>query len=111
MEVNFISTATRPPSVQKVLQSYEIEEVHGAALQVLDEVGVMFESKDALRILEDSGAEVVENVVHIPEELTKECLRKAPPSISLYDVDGNLRCTLEGAEVYFNPGSTAKAGI
>jgi trimethylamine--corrinoid protein Co-methyltransferase len=89
------------------LQNYEIDVIHGAALQVLNEVGVMFESKDALQILKDNGAEIRQNIAYIPEGLAKECLKKVPSSISLYDLDGNPRCKLEGDEVYFNPGSTA----
>ncbi|MGQ9479743.1 MAG: trimethylamine methyltransferase family protein [Thermoproteota archaeon] len=64
------------------LKNHEIEEIHGAALQVLHEVGVMFESKDALQILEANGAEVRGSVAHIPEESTRECLRKTPSSES-----------------------------
>lgn len=67
----------------------------------------MFESKDALQVLKANGAVIRNNIAYIPEELTKECLKKVPSSISLYDLDGNLRCKLEGDEVYFNPGSTA----
>jgi trimethylamine--corrinoid protein Co-methyltransferase len=90
-----------------MLRNHEIEEIHGAALQVLDEIGVMFESKDALKILKANGAEIREKIAHIPEELAKECLKKVPSSISLYNLDGDLCCKLEGDEVYFNPGSTA----
>jgi len=90
-----------------MLRNRKIEEIHGAALQILSEAGVMFESKDALQILKDNGAEVEGNVAHIPEELTRECLRRASSSISLYGLDGSLRCRLEGDEVFFNPGSTA----
>ena len=89
------------------MQNYDIDEIHGAALQVLNEVGVMFESKDALQILKANGAEIRKNIAYIPEELTKECMKKVPSSISLYDIDGNPCCKLEGDEVYFNPGSTA----
>ncbi|MEM3523580.1 MAG: trimethylamine methyltransferase family protein [Thermoproteota archaeon] len=90
-----------------MLSKREIEEVHGAALQVLQEVGVLFESVEALQVLKANGAEVRGSVALIPEELVKDCLKKAPSSISLYDLDGRLSCRLGGDEVYFNPGSTA----
>jgi len=90
-----------------MLQNHEIEEIHGAALQVLDTVGVMFESKEALQILKANGAEIRKNIAYIPEELAKECLKRVPSSIGLYDLNGNLSCKLEGDEVYYNPGSTA----
>ncbi|MCX8182998.1 MAG: trimethylamine methyltransferase family protein [Crenarchaeota archaeon] len=90
-----------------MLSSREIEEVHGSALQVLQEVGVLFESSGALQILKANGAEVRGSVAYIPEELVKDCLKKAPSSISLYDLDGRLSCRLEDDNVYFNPGSTA----
>jgi trimethylamine--corrinoid protein Co-methyltransferase len=90
-----------------MLRKSGVEEIHGAALQVLQEVGVMFESGEALQVLKANGAEVRGSVAHIPEELVKECLKKAPSSISLYDLDGRLSCRLGGDEVFFNPGSTA----
>lgn len=90
-----------------MLSKREIDEVHGAALQVLQDVGVMFESGEALQILKANGAEVRGSVAHIPEELVKDCLKKTPSSVSLYDLDGRLSCRLEDDNVYFNPGSTA----
>ncbi|MGB9718133.1 MAG: trimethylamine methyltransferase family protein [Thermoproteota archaeon] len=90
-----------------MLNSSAVEEVHGAALQVLQEVGVVFESVEALQVLKSNGAEVRGSVAHIPEELVKDCLKKAPSSISLYDLDGRISCRLGGDEVFFNPGSTA----
>jgi trimethylamine:corrinoid methyltransferase-like protein len=93
-----------------MLRNRKIEEIHGAALQILSEAGVMFESKDALQILKDNGAEVEGSVVHIPEELTRECLRRASSSISLYGLDGSLRCRLEGDEV-FSIRALRQAGI
>lgn len=91
----------------KMLQNHDIEVIHGAALQVLDAVGVMFESKEALNILKANGAEIRKNIAYIPEELAMECLKEVPSSIGLYDLNGNLSCKLEEDEVYFNPGSTA----
>jgi trimethylamine--corrinoid protein Co-methyltransferase len=90
-----------------MLRNREIREIHEAALQVLEEVGVMFESGEALQILKANGAEVRGSIAHIPEKLVGECLKKVPSSISLYNLDGGLSCRLGDDEVCFNPGSTA----
>ncbi|MHA2041001.1 MAG: trimethylamine methyltransferase family protein, partial [Candidatus Thorarchaeota archaeon] len=58
----------------------EISDIHDASMEVLEQVGVMIQHDEALRILGDAGA-VVDNktkVVKIPETLLQEALQKAP---------------------------------
>ena len=40
----------------KVLTESQVEQIHAASLNVLDEVGFKYESKKALKVLEEHGA-------------------------------------------------------
>ena len=93
----------------QLLSREEIEAIHLASLKILEEVGVMIQSEEALKIVANAGADVdaTRKIARIPQHLVKESLVKAPSTIRLYSRDGKSDLLLEGNRVTYNPGSTA----
>jgi len=96
-------------SLLQLLSRDEIATIHETSLRVLRNIGVKIDNEEALRILHEGGAQVdfKTQVACIPEALVEESLRKTPGDFSLYSFDGKHRLQFGGANVYFNPGSTA----
>ncbi len=58
----------------RYLDTVEMEAIHNAALQILDEVGMWIDSDEALDYLEDFGCRVNRNtrIVHFPKDLVNQ---------------------------------------
>ena len=69
----------------EILSSEQIELIHKGSLEVLQNTGVRFESKRALKLFEENGCQVDhgQNLVKFPQGLVEECLRKAPSSFKI----------------------------
>ena len=93
----------------QLLSREEIETIHATSIRVLEKIGVNLDNEEALKILHEAGAvaDFDKASACIPETLVKESLKKAPGKFDLYSVDGRNRLSFGGANVYFNPGSTA----
>ncbi len=89
----------------------ELDAIHAATLRVLDEVGVVFPSRDAQELLAAAGAVVNARtgVVRIPPRLVGEALDAAPRDVLLAGRDAarDVRCdgdevclTLDGTGAY-----------
>ena len=70
--------------VATFLSKGEIEAIHGASLEVLEDVGIKVMSEQALTILEEAGAKVDygKNYASIPKNLVEEALKVAPKTIT-----------------------------
>jgi trimethylamine--corrinoid protein Co-methyltransferase len=64
----------------RLLGRGEISAIHGAAMEVLERVGVVIQHEKALKTLEDAGATVdmKTKVAKIPEYLLQDTLQKSP---------------------------------
>lgn len=96
-----------------ILNREGCEKIHGAALEVLREVGVRVDDPDIVRQLQEAGATVSEeNIVHIPESLVEWAIEKAPKSFSVagrggdsYDMrTGGDTMVLTGNALYITRG-------
>jgi trimethylamine--corrinoid protein Co-methyltransferase len=87
----------------RVLTSDEVYEIHLAALEILDRVGVRVLEPKAFSILEKAGANVSqeERIARIPEYLVNETVKKAPSSFTLYGRNGKYKLRLGGERTYF----------
>ncbi|MFX0201183.1 MAG: trimethylamine methyltransferase family protein [Candidatus Hodarchaeota archaeon] len=92
-----------------IISKEEKEQIYSSALQVLSETGILIKNENALKILKDGGIEFQPDsqIGVFSEEIVKECIRKAPNAIKLYDRHGELALTLEGDNVHYDPGSGA----
>ena len=88
----------------RILTDDQIEELHHAALEILERTGVAVNHAEARELLGSSGARIDKSNVRIPSCLVEEAIRSAPKRITIADRNGQRRIFLEGKNVYF--GST-----
>jgi trimethylamine--corrinoid protein Co-methyltransferase len=95
-------------SHQGVLSADELEAIQSATLHVLEQVGVCFPSRKALRIFAEHGAQVdVEGqIVHLPPDLVTEALSHAPRSFTLAGRASDADLLLDGTKSYFGTDGT-----
>lgn len=85
-----------------LLEKKDLEEIHAATLDVLENVGVRFPSVKALEILSSHGAHVDKEtrIVRIPTSLIETALANAPAAYTLAARDANLDLELDGNHSY-----------
>lgn len=83
----------------------DLDQIHQATLQVLENAGVAVRAEEGLTILDDAGAEVdfKSKVVRLPRHLVEEALKKTAKSFTLYGRTRKNRVHLESGRVYFTP--------
>lgn len=93
----------------KFMTEKQVEEVHFAALDVLQRVGCFFEHEEALRIFEEAGAWVdrEKKIVHIPHHLVDQALRSTPDRVFLAARNPKYDIYLEDNRVYFGTGTVS----
>jgi trimethylamine--corrinoid protein Co-methyltransferase len=90
----------------RLLTQEQIDEIHRATLEILENIGVRLLHEEAVEMLRDAGCQVVEdNVVRIPNWLVEECIRSAPSRITIYSQDGKEAMRLEGRNIHFGLGT------
>src|SRR4051812_44413942 len=78
------------PALRRRLPLYEVlgeerlEQIHGAALRLLEEIGIDFREDEALAKWREAGADVVGQRVRIPRELLMGLVAKAPERFTLH---------------------------
>ena len=102
MKDNFVSRQTIGMGT---MTEKEIERLHAASLQVLENVGVQFWDNEAQEVLKKHGAKVDGRLVKIPPKMVEEALKTAPSKVTLYDRNGNQAMSLEKGMIYFGTGS------
>jgi trimethylamine---corrinoid protein Co-methyltransferase len=92
----------------RVLSEKQLETIHDKALWILENTGILFDSEDALKILQENGATVDfgRKIAKIPRQLVLDSIAKTPATVELFDRDGNHAITLGGNESFFAPASS-----
>ena len=76
------------------------------AFQLLMQPGIKVLSPDARKLLVEAGAEIKEEIAHIPEAVARKALETVPREFHLFDQMGE-RCVYYGGDhVHFDPGSS-----
>lgn len=89
-----------------ILNDKQKEDVHLASLEILRRTGVRVFSAEARGLLAKAGCTMVEeDTVRIPSHLIEQAIRSAPPSVTVYDRNGNPAMRLEGTNIHFGTGS------
>ena len=74
-----------------ILEKSDCEQIHAAALQVLERVGVRVDDPEVVSRLQEAGAKVTDgNVAHIPSSIVEWALKQAPKQLRIADRAGNL---------------------
>ena len=73
-------------------------------MEILERVGVKIHEINALRMIDEVGAEVNprEKTARIPEHLVREALKRAPGSFTLYGRDPSYKLVFGGKRVIFS---------
>ncbi|SDO68042.1 trimethylamine:corrinoid methyltransferase [Desulforhopalus singaporensis] len=81
----------------------ELEEIHGATLEILEHTGVFVESEEALAVFEEGGAKINREtkIVKLPPYLVEDAIRTAPSKLFLAGRDPKNDIILEGGRVGF----------
>lgn len=81
----------------------ELEEIHYATLEVLEQVGIKVYCDEAMEILDGAGADVEKatNTVRFPQYMVEDAIRSAPRKILLAGRDPIHDMVLEGKRVGF----------
>jgi len=90
----------------RVFSDAQRAELHAAALEVLERVGVEIHSDAALAVARRAGARVDGSRVKFPPALVERCIRSAPSRVVLCDRDGTRSLMLEAGRFYFGAGPT-----
>ncbi|NHJ85124.1 MAG: hypothetical protein FK734_06655 [Asgard group archaeon] len=94
--------------VINILENELKEKVFQEALEILDEIGIFVENKEATEILAKAGINIDEKRrAQIPQDLVKKSLKSTPTSFKLYNREGKEVTTLGGDNICFDPGSAA----
>lgn len=93
----------------KILSDDEVEQIHSATLEVLENVGVRFEDEAVLKLLDDQGAytDHKTHLAKIPSSLVEEAVEKCPKRVTLCGRTKNHDLTLGDGKVYFTAGANA----
>jgi len=97
---------TRRGGYLKILSKEEIYDIHMSTLDVLEHVGVLVESEEALKMLDEMGAVVDfrSKKAHFGPDLVKEALRKTPSGFTLHARNPKFNLRIESDRVYFLDG-------
>jgi trimethylamine--corrinoid protein Co-methyltransferase len=93
----------------RMLSDSMVSSIYNEALKVVEEIGIFVENEEALKLLDGAGMKIDKETkrVSMTGDLVKKSLESAPHKFHLYDVDGNMRVTMEGNNVHYDPGSAA----
>lgn len=91
----------------QLLSESEIHNIHTKSLQILEQVGLGFQDKDALKIMDDNGCRVDHKkmVVKFPGDLVEKLISQCTTDISLQGREGKNRILFDRETVQFGPCS------
>ena len=90
----------------QTISEEQIERIHLASMEILQDQGMLFHHPGARELLLDNGCrEETGGLISIPADLVERCLAEAPEQISIYDRTGRPAMQLGGHNVYFGTGS------
>lgn len=99
------STNVARPSY-RLLTEDQIQELHRATMEILENVGVRVLNDEGLQLLQSAGCHIKNgNVAEIPEALVLACIESAPSSITIYNRKGQEAMQLAGRNTYFGMGT------
>ena len=85
----------------------EVEEIHLATLDILENVGNICYSEKALEYLKKAGCRINGKLVKIPAGIVQEALYTAPKRVTIYNQKGDRAMELERRRSYYGNSPTA----
>ena len=92
----------------KILSRGEIYDIHNATLEVLEKCGVLVKEENALKLLNDAGAQVDYKTqrAKIPSWLIEEGIKSAPKSLRLCGRNPKNDIVVNGSKTFYGLGGT-----
>jgi trimethylamine--corrinoid protein Co-methyltransferase len=86
-----------------MLTEAQVEQVHNATLEVLEETGVTMENTRALKFLEEKGCKVDHEAMRVrfPRKIVEECMAQVPSSYEAKAPDSENNLHVGGNRLYF----------
>ena len=78
-------------SNDRFVSSENLKKIHAYSLKILEEVGVCFESEEALAILEKNGCRIDGQLAFFPGELVERCIKLVPDHFVLHNKDQQVQ--------------------
>lgn len=91
----------------KLLSDSQLDDIHGAALDILSDVGVRAASDWACGLFAQAGAAIAGRVARLPGDVVARALATAPPHVLLAGRTEAFDLHLEKNRVYFGTGGAA----
>ncbi len=91
----------------RMLNESQVEQIHNAALTILQKIGVEIPHRRALALLGEAGAQIDGTRVRFPRRLVESALATTPSQVALYTRDGQPALELGTRSVYFGTYGTA----
>ena len=90
-----------------VLTDPEIDLVHKASVDILEQVGVYLPVREALDIFRNSGAKVDydTHIAKIPPHVVETCIRKVPSEFNLYSRNSKFDLKIAPGSTYYAAGA------
>jgi trimethylamine--corrinoid protein Co-methyltransferase len=97
-----IKSITNPALSLNVLSPEDVQRIHSATLDIIENVGVRFPSEKVLDIWEAHGATVDRNtsLVKVPARIIEDALKQAPPRYTLAARNPGQDLPLDGNHVF-----------
>jgi trimethylamine---corrinoid protein Co-methyltransferase len=95
----------RPYRPVEVLDEDQVEAIHDASMRILEDHGIEFQSREAVRILKEAGAivEPATGLVRMGREMVVELVAKAPAELDLVARNPARNIRIGGNHVCFTP--------
>ncbi len=88
----------------EILNASDMDKIHAATLRILKEVGVRFDSPEALSLLRKAGAEIEGSQVRLPARMVEQAIESAPAKVTLYARDPAKNMYLGEGSIHFTSG-------
>jgi len=89
----------------RFLSQDQLEELHLAALEILERTGALVLAQEAVDLLRAAGVRVSQDrVAKFPAHLVEAALQSAPPRMTIADRNGEPSMFLERHRIYYGPG-------
>ncbi len=97
-----IKSITNPRLSLNILSDEDVQRVHTATLDIIENIGIRFPSARALDIWEEHGATVDRDsmIVKVPGQVIEDALKHAPPAYALAARDESQDLMMDGNHVF-----------
>jgi trimethylamine--corrinoid protein Co-methyltransferase len=91
----------------QVFDEKEIERIHAASLDILEQTGLLIESEEVRKLLVAGGAVCENEIIKFPRALVEDCIARNRRTFAMCGRDGKELFTLGDGQVRFGAGHNA----